>query len=198
MTIFRNVMVTGANQGIGWQLMKDLLPISGRVIATVRTSNAELEAMKGKVENLFVVQYDATAYDSYDQVVEKVASITAGEGLDLLINNAGIYIRDSLEKVNPKDMLTNIEVNAVAPLVLTKALLPQLKASASSGQKTIVANISSQMGSIDDNKSGGSYAYRSSKAAQNMISKSLSVDLAPSKIIILALHPGWLQMDMGT
>lgn len=147
MTIFRNVMVTGANRGnsrcdvtktfailitpsltgIGWEFVKQLLPISGRVIATVRTSNAELEAMKGKVDNLFVVPYDATAYDSYDQVVEKVASITAGEGLDLLINNAGIYIRDSLEKVNPKDMLTNIEVNAVAPLVLTKALLPQLK-----------------------------------------------------------------------
>ena len=62
----------------------------------------------------------------------------------------------------------------------------------------MVANITSQMGSIDDNKSGGSYAYRASKAAQNMISKSLTVDLAPSKIIILCLHPGWVQTDMGT
>lgn len=107
------------------EFVKQLLPISGRIIATTRTTSADLEKMKA--DNLFVVPYDATNYDSYAQVVEKVASITSGEGIDLLINNAGIYIRDSLDKVNPKDMMTNIEVNAVAPLMLTKALLPLLK-----------------------------------------------------------------------
>ena len=129
---YRNVLITGANRGIGLEFVRQLIslnPAPKNVIATTRAASNELNELKSKHGNLHVLTYDATNYDSYPRFVEEVSKIVAGDGVDLLVNNAGIYIRDSLDTVNPKDLLTNIEVNAVAPLALTKALLPLLKVS---------------------------------------------------------------------
>ncbi|KAH7640446.1 hypothetical protein DERF_000009 [Dermatophagoides farinae] len=197
---FKNVIVTGANRGIGLEFVRQLLKQNNspkNLIATTRKQSPELDSLKSAHNNLHVLTYDATNYDSYGDFVKQVESIVKNEGLNLLINNAGMAIRSTLDNVTPKDILTNVEVNAVGSLMLTKALLPLLKASAAAGQKTLVANISSAMGSIDDNGSGGSYAYRASKVTMNMFTKSLSVDLKSDNIIVMTLHPGWVQTDMG-
>ncbi|KAH9419198.1 hypothetical protein DERP_005702 [Dermatophagoides pteronyssinus] len=197
---FKNIIVTGANRGIGLEFVRQLLKQSNspkNLIATTRKQSPELDSLKSTHNNLHILNYDATNYDSYDDFVKQVESIVKNEGLDLLINNAGMAIRSTLETVTPKDILTNVEVNAVAPLMLTKALLPLLKVSAATGRKTLVANISSAMGSIDDNGLGGHYAYRASKVTMNMFTKSLSVDLKSDNIIVMTLHPGWVVTDMG-
>lgn len=127
---YRNVLITGANRGIGLEFVRQLVglnPAPRNVIATTRNASNELNELKSKHGNLHVLTYDAVNYDSYDEFTRQVQAIVAEDGLDLLVNNAGIYIRDSLETVNAKDLLTNIEVNAVAPMVLTKTLLPLLK-----------------------------------------------------------------------
>ena len=111
-----------------------------------------------------------------------------------------MYLKGTVDTVTPADMLKNIEINAIAPLELTRQLLPLLKSAASQKRKTVVANISSMAGSIGDNTSGGvwiPYPYRASKAVMNMNSKSQSVDLKSDEIIVLAVHPGWVQTDMG-
>lgn len=127
---FKNIIVTGANRGIGLEFVRQLLKQSNspkNLIATTRKQSPELDSLKSTHNNLHILNYDATNYDSYDDFVKQVESIVKNEGLDLLINNAGMLIRSTLETVTPKDILTNVEVNAVAPLMLTKALLPLLK-----------------------------------------------------------------------
>lgn len=200
---FSNIVVTGANRGIGYEFVAHLLaqtPAPKNVIATTRQPSEELNKLKSTNSNLHIVTYDATNYESYPEFVDQVSKIVGDEGIDLLINNAGIYVSGNLETVEAKDVLRNIEVNAVAPLELTRALLSLLKVSANNKRKTVVANISSMAGSIGDNTSGSamiSYPYRSSKAALNMITRSLAVDLKATGIIVLAIHPGWVQTDMG-
>ena len=109
-----------------------------------------------------------------------------------MINNAGIAGMTNLETVTPETMINVFETNTVAPLMLSKALLPVLKQSSANGNRTLIANISSQVGSIEDNKIGGYYAYRASKTALNQVTKSLSVDLSKDKIEATVLHPGWV------
>ena len=127
---FKNIIVTGANRGIGLEFVRQLLkqnPAPKNLIATTRKSSDELNNLKSGHTNLHVLNYDATNYDSYDAFVKQVSQIVADDGLDLLINNAGIYVRGGLDNLTPQGVLTNLDVNAVAPLVLTKALLPLLK-----------------------------------------------------------------------
>lgn len=201
---FSNIVVTGANRGIGYQYVTYLLaqsPAPKNVIATTRKPSEELNKLKSANSNLHIVTYDATNYKSYPDFVEQVSKIVGPDGIDLLINNAGIYVSGNLETVKAEDVLRNIEVNAVAPLELTRALLPLLKVSSTANKrKTVIANISSMAGSIGDNTSGSaviSIPYRSSKAALNMITRSLAVDLKETGIIVLAIHPGWVKTDMG-
>lgn len=107
-------------------------------------------------------------YASHAGLVTQVAAAVQDRGLDVLINNAGIYNKVSLEEGGPELIMENVEVNAVAPFYLTRALLPLLRQSAklqTDGRKPVVANITSLMGSIADNSSGGHYAYRTSKVS---------------------------------
>lgn len=200
---FSNIVVTGANRGIGYEFVAHLLaqtPAPKNVIATTRQPSEELNKLKSTNSNLHILTYDATNYNSYPDFVDQVSKIVGPDGIDLLINNAGIYVSGNLETVKAQDVLRNIEVNAVAPLELTRALLSLLKVSSVKKQKTVVANISSMAGSIGDNTSGSamiSIPYRSSKAALNMITRSLAMDLKETAIIVLAIHPGWVQTDMG-
>ena len=127
---FQNVLVTGANRGIGLEFVKQLLaqnPLPKHLIATIRKDSEELNDLKASHDNLHVLSYDATNYDSYDHFVNQVQTILGDDGLDLLINNAGIFVKKDLSSLTPQDILQNVEVNAVAPLFLTKSLLPLLK-----------------------------------------------------------------------
>jgi NAD(P)-dependent dehydrogenase (short-subunit alcohol dehydrogenase family) len=128
--------------------------------------------------------------------IDRLAGVLAGESIDLLINNAGVY-PDADSKgfghINYEEWAQAFRVNTMAPLRMAEAFIAQVARS----RLKIIANITSMMGSIDDNTSGGSYLYRSSKAALNMVTKSLSMDLQREGITAVVLHPGWVQTDMG-
>ena len=128
---FETVLITGANRGIGLELVRQVLTTTHakHVIATTRqSSHPELDQLKDKHPNrLHVLQLEGTNYNSFPQFVKQVEAIVGDQGLDTVINNAGIIIVKSLDSVTAEDMLKNFEVNSVAPLMLIKALLPLLK-----------------------------------------------------------------------
>lgn len=128
--------------------------------------------------------------------IEKLAQSLSGESIDLLINNAGIYTASPAGTFGNTDYeawMHAFLINTMAPLRMVQAFAPQITRSR---QKTAVT-ISSKMGSITDNTTGGSYIYRTSKAAVNMIVKTLAIDLKSAGITSVALHPGWVKTDMG-
>jgi len=130
------------------------------------------------------------------QQIKQLALALSGQQIDLLINNAGMYpdrASGSFGNTSTTEWIKAFEVNAIAPMKMAEAFVEHVS---ESQMKTIVT-ISSKMGSVADNTSGGSYLYRSSKAAANIITKSLSVDLRPRGIKIALLHPGWVKTDMG-
>ncbi|MCB9792799.1 MAG: SDR family oxidoreductase [Alphaproteobacteria bacterium] len=174
-------LVTGANRGIGLELTRQLLARGAQVIACCRAPSPELEASGARVEALDVADGDSIA---------ALAQRLEGVALDLLLHNAGILQRVSLDQLDVEACRRQFEVNALGPLRLTAALLPNL----SRGSK--VAIVTSRMGSMADNGSGGHYGYRMSKAAVNMAGTSLAKDLAPKGIAVGLLHPGWVRTDM--
>lgn len=201
---YENIIVTGTNRGIGLQFIVQLLartkPTAKIIATTRRSASGELEELqRAHPDRLHVLHYDATDYGALPKFIEQVRQIVNDNGVDLLINNAGAAFggRTPLEEILPAVMAQTFENNAVAPLELTRQLLPLLRASSTSGKRTTIAMISSLGGSIGDNGHGGGYAYRTSKAALNMISKSLSVDLRKDGIIVLPLTPGWVKTDLG-
>jgi len=196
------VLVTGANRGIGLEFVKQFLALANppqHLFATCRQPSAakELKALEDTNANLHVFELDVKNYAGYGAIVNSLTEVVGDKGLDVLINNAGIMHRVSLEEGGPELLIDNFEVNAVTPLMVTRALLPLLRQAVAGKRKPVVANITSKMGSMEDNTSGGAYAYRASKAALNMITKSLSVDLGKEGIVAVALHPGWVVTDMG-
>lgn len=175
-------LVTGANRGIGYEYCKQLHERGDQAIAVCRTSSPELDALGIRIE---------TGVDITDDVsVASLVQRLAGIPLDVLINNAGIIQRITLANLDLDSIRQQFEVNALGPLRLTQALLHNLKA----GSKIIL--MTSRMGSIDDNTSGGSYGYRMSKVALSMAGKSLSHDLKPKGIAVGILHPGLVQTRM--
>jgi NAD(P)-dependent dehydrogenase (short-subunit alcohol dehydrogenase family) len=174
-------VVTGTNRGIGLELVKQLRAREKNVVAVCRQPSPELEATGARIEAGVEMQDFVT--------LEKLAErITAD--VELVINNAGILKRDGLESATPEEVLEQVRVNSIAPLVLTRALLPRMKA----GGK--VAIITSRMGSMGDNGSGGYYGYRMSKAAVNAAGVSLARDLESKQIAVVILHPGFVRTDM--
>jgi len=197
-----SVLVTGANRGIGLEFVKQFLALANppqHVFATCRQPDEakELQSLASANNNLHVLELELKNYASYDDLVGQVRDVLGDNGLDSLVNNAGMYHKVSLEDGGPELMVDNFEVNAVTPLMLTRAFLPLLRQAVANKRQPIVANITSKMGSIADNGSGNHYAYRASKTALNSISKSLSVDLGKEGIICFPLHPGWVLTDMG-
>ena len=134
---FETVLITGANRGIGLSLVRQVLTTTHakHVIATTRqSSHPELDQLRDKHPNrLHVLQLEGTNYNSFPQFVKQVEAIVGDQGLDTVINNAGILLDKRLDSVTAEDMLKNFEVNSVAPLMLTKALLPLLKVCTISG-----------------------------------------------------------------
>ncbi|MEA5594195.1 SDR family oxidoreductase [Rivularia sp. UHCC 0363] len=175
-------LVTGANRGIGLEYCRQLKERGDNVIAVCRSLSDELKALDVQIET----DIDITSESSVAKLVKRLN----GKTLDVLINNAGIIERVSLDNLDFESIRRQFEVNAVGPLRLTQALLNNLK----SGSKVIM--MTSRMGSIDDNTSGGSYGYRMSKVALSMAGKSLSEDLKSKGIAIAILHPGLVKTRM--
>jgi NAD(P)-dependent dehydrogenase (short-subunit alcohol dehydrogenase family) len=173
------LFVTGANRGLGLEFVRQYREAGWDVIATVRESSPELESLGAEIRTLDLS--DAAA----------VSAVRAGRKVDLLIANAGTYgPRDATDEKIGAEWLDTFAVNTVAPYLLAQALLPEVKAA---GGKLIA--ISTRMGSLEDNSSGGFLAYRSSKTALNMAWKTLA--LANPDLICVPLHPGWVQTRMG-
>jgi NAD(P)-dependent dehydrogenase (short-subunit alcohol dehydrogenase family) len=205
----KSLFITGASRGIGLEFVKQFLKLSNppqHIFATCRNPDAatELTDLAAKNSNLHVHKLDIVDYGSYPALVKWVEDKVGDDGLNVMINNAAQYSKSAAFPKISRDVLMNeFEVNSVA-LMLIQAFLPLLQKSADkvggealSCSRSAIINITSRMGSIDDNTSGGSYTYRSSKCALNMITKSLSVDLKPKGILAAVLHPGWVKTPMG-
>ena len=175
-------LITGANRGIGLELVRQLKNRGEDVIATCRSSSPELDALSVRVES----NIDITSGDSVIKLRENLKDTK----VDVLIHNAGIAEFNSLSNLDPQSILHQFEVNALSPLCCVQTMLSHLSKSAK------IALISSRMGSIEDNTSGGSYGYRMSKVALCMAGKSLAVDLKPNGISVAILHPGLVSTRM--
>ena len=177
------VLITGANRGIGLAMTQQLTSRGDSVIACCRTSSKELVATGAQI----VEGLDLTDPHSHQALFERVGS----QPIDILINNAGLLLSDNLENLDPANIRRQFEINALTPLLLTKAMLATMR---KPGAK--VALITSRMGSIEDNTSGGQYGYRMSKVALNMAGVSLAHDLKPEGISVCILHPGYVRTGM--
>ena len=177
-----NVLVTGSNRGIGLELCRLFAKRGDTVIAACRTGSPALQELGVRVIQNVDVTNGAT--------VQEFAQKLEGIKLDIVVNNAGILAHESLGSVDYDAVLRQFEANAVGPLRLTEAIIPFL----AKGAK--VALITSRMGSIADNGSGGMYGYRMSKAALNAAGASLAIDLAPRGVSVIILHPGFVRTSM--
>ncbi len=175
-------LVTGANRGIGYEYCRQLQARGDNAIAVCRQATEQLKALGVRVEE----NIDVTSDDSVADLLARLEKTP----IDVLINNAGIIERVTLENLDFDSIRKQFEVNALGALRVTKALLAHLKAGAK------VALMTSRMGSISDNTSGSSYGYRMSKVALSMAGKSLSYDLKPLGIAVAILHPGLVQTRM--
>lgn len=175
-------VVTGANRGIGLALVQQLRARGQPVVAVCRHHDADLERTGARVER----GLDLTAANAGAELAARLAH----DEISLLIHNAGQLAGDSLGTVAADTVRAQFEINALAPLLLTQALLPRLV------QGAKVALITSRMGSIGDNGSGGYYGYRMSKAALNAAGMSLARDLAPRGVAVVMLHPGAVRTGM--
>jgi len=183
-----NVLITGAGRGIGLAFVQYYIKQGARVWACYRSDASSLREIDN--DNLTLVKWDIAA-DQSNHAPDVFPS-----KLDLLINNAGVYGPNkeqgqNLENIEPESMLSVFTVNCVGPLRVVQQLKDRVIAA-----KGKIVNISSKMGSIEENSSGGCYAYRASKVALVMVSKSMAIDLAPSGVRVLTLHPGWVRTDM--
>jgi NAD(P)-dependent dehydrogenase (short-subunit alcohol dehydrogenase family) len=180
----KTAVITGANRGIGLELARQLGDWGYRIVAVCRHSSPQLNALGVQVEEGIDVTDGASLAD--------LANRLAGTRIELLVNNAGLLIPSSLNTIEEEieNWRAQYEVNALAPLRVTQALRNHLN----DGGKVVI--ISSRVGSIADNSSGGAYAYRMSKAAVNIAGVSLAHEFKDRGIAVGLLHPGYVRTDM--
>ncbi len=177
-----NFLVTGANRGIGLEFCRQLHARGDGVIAVCRQSSEELEGLEVRIESGIELSRESS--------IAELVSRLDGQQLDGVVLNAGIAQSMGLDDLDPDGIRRLFEVNALAPLLLARALVPQMPPGAR------LALITSRMGSIEDNSSGGSYGYRMSKVALNIAGKSLAIDLHHRGIAVAILHPGLVRTRM--
>lgn len=190
----QSVLITGASRGIGLELVRQYAEAGWHVLACCREpAKAEgltrlADSSDGKVQVFCLDVTDAVQ-------IKQLADQLKGVVIDILLNNAGVYGQDDDEfgRTNEALWLQAFRVNTIAPMKIMEALVDNVAAS----ERKVMAVMSSKMGSMADNGSGGSYVYRSSKAALNAVVKSASIDLKSRGISVVALHPGWVKTDMG-
>ncbi|HYN54973.1 MAG TPA: SDR family oxidoreductase [Methylotenera sp.] len=185
------ILITGTNRGIGLEFVKQYAADGWSVLACCRDpqSARALQALASAHRNIKIIQLDVANFSQIDAVALQLKDYT----IDVLINNAGVYHHSSLGHVDYDNWAAALKVNTLAPLKMVETFMPHMAAS----KLKKIATLSSKMGSIDDNTSGSSYIYRSSKTAVNMVMKSLALDVKAYGISVVTLHPGWVQTDMG-
>lgn len=179
-------LITGANRGIGLELVKQLRARGDAVLATTRTgTDADLSATGARVLKLEVSDEDSIA---------ALGAAVAASPIDVLINNAGVGSQVSAINDQTLEELSRVfTVNAFAPILIAKACLPALRA----GTRRVVMNVSSQLASIANNNGGSSYPYRGSKTALNQLTACLANELRSESFSCVSVHPGWVRTDMG-
>lgn len=183
----KTVLVTGSSRGLGLEFVRQCAARGDRVIATLRDPSKTPEV--GKLAKR-VIALDVTDSKSIAALVSELK----GEAIDVLINNAGVMGEDKqLGTLSAETFRKVFETNVIAPALLAQALVPNLKA----GTRKMIANISSELGSITHGMAGFSYAYNSSKAALNRITAQMAKDLKKEGILVMTFCPGWNKTDMG-
>lgn len=187
----QTIFITGANRGIGLEYVKQYAEQGHQVYATVREPDkaTALLALAAKYPQIRVIALDISDIEA----IRTLASQLSGVSIDILISNAGCYPESRFGRTDAQAWLQAFQINTLTTYYLAEAFLHHMQQSA---QATLIA-MTSKMGSIDDNTSGGEYIYRSTKTALNMVIKSLAMDLRPFNITVAALHPGWVRTDMG-
>ena len=176
------VLITGCNRGIGLQLAKQLHERGDNVIGVCRSASDELAGLGIRI----IDGIDVGDGDSVAALADKLA----GESIDVLINNAGILRRDAFGDLDYEEMMEQYRVNTLGPLRVTEALADNLH----EGSKVVI--VTSRVGSIEDNGSGGNYGYRASKTAVNQVGMNLMHEFQPRGIAVALLHPGLVATDM--
>ena len=176
------ILVTGCNRGIGYQLCKQLQQRGDEVIGICRTESDDIRELGIRLVSGIDV--------GKDQSIPLLREALGDQKIDVLINNAGILRNDTLGELNYEEMTEQFRVNTLGPLRVTEALLENL------GEGSKVAIVTSRVGSIADNTSGGYYGYRASKTAVNQIGKNLTLDLKSRGISVGLLHPGLVATEM--
>ncbi|XP_075693022.1 C-signal-like [Rhinoderma darwinii] len=209
------ILITGCNRGIGYELVQQLIEQRSppkQIFATCRDpsspQNKKLNDLAAKYPKVVVIKLETTDANSVKEAVKEVEKHLNGSGLNLLINNAGIMPDSTLESADSADFLNVYNTNVVGPFLLAKAFLPFLKKAAAENQwkpfscsKSAIINVSTLLGSIE--KTPESFcafpmlSYRCSKAALNMLAQCQSVGYKKDGILCTALHPGWVQTDLG-
>ncbi|MFZ9131311.1 MAG: SDR family oxidoreductase [Methylophilaceae bacterium] len=184
------ILVTGANRGLGLEFVHQFLNRGDHVIATCR--NPETADQLHDLQNLGPLEIYRLDVGNQDQV-NALQKQLAHLPIDILINNAGIWRGSQLGHISIDEWMESFRINSIAPIHMIQTFLPNLE----TGKDKKVISITSKMGSIDDNTSGGSYIYRSSKTALNSAMQSMRHDLTPKGIATCTLHPGWVRTDMG-
>jgi len=190
----KRALITGSNRGLGLAFTKESLDRGYRVFATCRRPEEARNLCRLSEQNpdrLIVLQLDVTDEETIEAAVNAVGDVV--DGLDLLINNAGINPDERLGSLDAETMLRTYHVNAVGPMLVAQAHLDLLRG----GEDPRILNISSTSGSLSQTSSGGGYSYSSSKSALNMLSRVLAFDLRSDGIVVIAVHPGWVRTDMG-
>ena len=192
------VLITGANRGLGLEFTRQYAADGWKVIATCRNPEAAVD-LKRMPGNILICAVDIAQKTQIRAIADELATLP----IDVLINNAGVHgPRDASSSFGDVDVIAWLEVmhvNAMAPMKVTEAFLPQVQASR---QKKIVfissrAGSIAERGSLPHHKPGGPYIYRTSKAALNAVAKGLGFDLCPHGISVIVLHPGWVKTETG-
>lgn len=186
----KNVVITGANRGIGLELAKHYRELDYTVIGICRETSEALDELADMVISDIDLRSEASIAMVAEVLASTLISSESGQKIDILINNAGVFMNETLAEMDFDSIQTQMEINAIAPLRITHAFQSMLW----EGSK--VAMITSRMGSVSDNGSGAYYGYRASKAALNAFGKSLAIDLKPKGIAVALLHPGFVQTRM--
>jgi NAD(P)-dependent dehydrogenase (short-subunit alcohol dehydrogenase family) len=187
----QTVMITGANRGIGLEYVKQYALDGWHVIACCRhLARAEaLQALTKQYSQVRVYELDVGDFDQIESLAEALSS----QPIALVINNAGVYPPSSFKNTDYDAWMRAFKINTMSSLKLAEVFMPHM---VKAGRAKFVA-MTSKMGSIADNTSGGEYSYRSTKTALNMVIKSLSWDVEKYGVAVAALHPGWVRTDMG-
>jgi NAD(P)-dependent dehydrogenase (short-subunit alcohol dehydrogenase family) len=189
-----STLITGANRGLGLEFARQYAADGWQVYAACRHPNSASELQRlaeARSAGLQMLALDVTKPES----VKAAAAKLNGRAIDLLLNNAGVggTRGQTIGNIDYKAWAKVLDVNTMGPLRVSEAFIEHVARS----ERKLIVTLTSGMGSIADNTSGGAFAYRSSKAALNMVMRSLAIDLAPRGITCVVVNPGWVQTDMG-